>query len=150
MQDGIVPKYSGHILCSMYIVYIYKMCYNIPWNGGGNMPYTEAQKAATIKYLNEKTDDIRLRVPKGTKDKWKHYAKLSDKSMTVYVCDAVERQIAFDETGENEIDPDLITNLISWMTGHSHTPKELVDCLKALGSSKSYYDTLEMKKEQTK
>ena len=90
-----------------------------------------------MKYLAEKTDDIRLRVPKGTKDKWKHCASLSGKSMTVYVCDAVERQIALDESGENEIDSDLILNLISWMTEHNHTHEEIVDCLKALGSTKT-------------
>ena len=37
--------------------------------------YTEAQKAASLKYLKEKTDDIRIRTPKGKKDKIAAYAK---------------------------------------------------------------------------
>ena len=39
--------------------------------------YTEAQKKASIKYMAEKTDDIRLRVPKGLKDKYKTVAAVS-------------------------------------------------------------------------
>ena len=96
------------------------------------MPYTEAQKKATIKYLNEKTDDIRLRVPKGTKEKWKGYAEKANKSMTVYVCDAVDNQIKYDETGQHEIDNDLILNLINWLKVHGHDENEIIDCFESL------------------
>ena len=41
----------------------------------GDMPYTEAQKRASIKYMAEKTDDIRLRVKAGLKDKYKTEAE---------------------------------------------------------------------------
>ena len=52
--------------------------------------YTEAQKRASIKYMQEKTDDIRLRVPKGTKDCWKAAAKSAGaESMTKYVLDTM-------------------------------------------------------------
>lgn len=57
--------------------------------------YTEAQKRASIKYMQEKTDDIRLRVPKGTKDRWKASAESAGAdSMTKFVMDAVEAYIA--------------------------------------------------------
>lgn len=57
--------------------------------------YTEAQKRASIKYMQEKTDDIRLRVPKGTKDRWKAAAESAGAdSMTKFVQDAVEAYIA--------------------------------------------------------
>lgn len=57
--------------------------------------YTEAQKRASIKYMQEKTDDIRLRVPKGTKDRWKAAAdRAGADSMTKFVQDAVEAYIA--------------------------------------------------------
>lgn len=52
--------------------------------------YTEAQKKASMKYLQEKTDDIRLRVPKGTKDRWKEAAEARGISMTQLVLEAVE------------------------------------------------------------
>ena len=52
--------------------------------------YTEAQKKASIKYMQDKTDDIRLRLPKGTKDRWKAAADVAGVSMTKFVQDAVE------------------------------------------------------------
>lgn len=57
------------------------------------MPYTEAQKKASIKYMAEKTDDIRLRVPKGLKDKYKKEADARGKSMTQFIIDCVEKEI---------------------------------------------------------
>lgn len=60
--------------------------------------YTEARKRANIKYIKEKTDDIRLRVPKGTKEAWKDASeKFGAASMTQYVVKAVEEQIKRDE-----------------------------------------------------
>ncbi len=57
------------------------------------MPYTEAQKKASIKYMAEKTDDIRLRVPKGLKDKYKKEADSRGISMTQFIVDCVEKEI---------------------------------------------------------
>lgn len=57
------------------------------------MPYTEAQKKAIIKHLKEKTDDIRLRVPKGLKEKYKKEADSRGKSMTQFIIDCVEKEI---------------------------------------------------------
>lgn len=56
--------------------------------------YTEAQKKASIKYMQDKTDDIRLRLPKGTKDRWKAAAKAAGVSMAKFVRDAVEAAMA--------------------------------------------------------
>ena len=53
--------------------------------------YTEAQKQANIKYLKEKTDDVRIRVPKGTKDRWRAKAEAAGKSLQRYIIDAVEK-----------------------------------------------------------
>lgn len=52
--------------------------------------YTEAQKAASIKYLREKTDDVRVRVPKGTKDRWKAAAEEQGISLQQFIIQAVE------------------------------------------------------------
>lgn len=55
------------------------------------MAYTEAQKKAAIKYMKERTDDIRLRVPKGTKEKWKALAEARGISMTELVLRTMEQ-----------------------------------------------------------
>lgn len=55
--------------------------------------YTEAQKKASIKYLAEKTDDIRIRTPKGMKDRWKEAAAISGVSMQQFIIDSVESRI---------------------------------------------------------
>lgn len=60
--------------------------------------YTEAQKKATIKYLEEKTDAIRIRVPKGTKDRWKGAAQTAGESLNSYIVGAVEDRISKDGT----------------------------------------------------
>lgn len=57
------------------------------------MAYTESQKRASMKYISEKTDDIRLRVPKGTKEKWYAAAEKTGKSMTKFVSDIVNNHI---------------------------------------------------------
>ena len=55
--------------------------------------YTDAQKKAAIKYLAEKTDNIQLRMPRGTKDRWKQAAEARGVSLTQFVADAVETAI---------------------------------------------------------
>lgn len=57
------------------------------------MAYTEAQKKASIKYMTEKTDDIRLRVPKGLKEKYQSEAEKRGLSMTKFIIECVEKEI---------------------------------------------------------
>ena len=57
------------------------------------MAYTEAQKKASIKYMAEKTDDIRLRVPKGLKEKYKAEAEKRGISMTQFIINCIEKEI---------------------------------------------------------
>lgn len=52
--------------------------------------YTDAQKKASIKYIQEKTDDIRIRTQKGTKERWKQAADAKGMSLTQFVIEAVE------------------------------------------------------------
>lgn len=56
--------------------------------------YTEAQKAASIKYLKEKTDDVRIRTPKGTKDRWRAAAEVEGLSLQQFIINAVEAAIS--------------------------------------------------------
>lgn len=64
--------------------------------------YTEAQKRASIKYLNEKTDDIRLRVPKGTKERYKAHAERRGKSLTGLIVELLEQDIKSTDSENRE------------------------------------------------
>ena len=57
------------------------------------MPYTESQKKASMKYMKEKTDDIRLRVPKGLKEKYLQEAEARGISMTKFIIQCVEKEL---------------------------------------------------------
>ena len=51
--------------------------------------YTTAQKKATEKYLNEKVEEIKFRVPKGEKEKIKTFAYNHGKSVNQFIYDCV-------------------------------------------------------------
>lgn len=55
--------------------------------------YTEAQKRATLKYLDEKTDSIRIRTAKGVKDKWKAAAEERSMSLNQFIVETIEKEI---------------------------------------------------------
>ena len=55
--------------------------------------YTEAQKKASIKYLQENTDSIQIRVKKGTKDRWREAAALRGKSLNQFIAECVEKEL---------------------------------------------------------
>ena len=52
--------------------------------------YNEAQKKASMKYLAEKTDDIRIRVPKGKKEEYKAQAAEHGLSLNAYIVQLLE------------------------------------------------------------
>lgn len=47
--------------------------------------YTNAQKAASMKYIASKTESIQLRVPKGKKTEYQEFAKSQGKSLNALV-----------------------------------------------------------------
>lgn len=51
-------------------------------------------------WKTEKTDLIKIRVPKGKKDEYKEYADKQDKSLTAYIVEAVEQKIENDKGEE--------------------------------------------------
>lgn len=55
--------------------------------------YTDAQKRAAVKYLSEKTDLVQLRIPKGSKERYKVYADKQGKSLTALIVELLERDI---------------------------------------------------------
>lgn len=56
------------------------------------MPTTEAQKRAAQKY-HDKQDAILIRVPAGTKERWKAAADAEGKTLARYIYHAVEKEI---------------------------------------------------------
>ena len=63
------------------------------------MPMSDAKRRANDRYISTQ-DDIKVRVPKGTREEWKAIAAAQGKSLQRYIIDAVERQIAQDSLGE--------------------------------------------------
>lgn len=57
------------------------------------MPYSEAQKRATAKYMKANLDDIKIRVPKGKKEEYKSIAQQRGKSLNQYIIDLIEADI---------------------------------------------------------
>lgn len=79
-------------MCIMYIVHIYKMLYNIS-KGGDIMAYSEAQKKATAKYMKNKLDDIKVRVPKGKREVYKAHAERQGKSLNALIIELLEKNM---------------------------------------------------------
>ena len=57
------------------------------------MSTSDAQKKATNKYL-EKFEDIKIRVPKGCRDKYKEYAASKDMSLNNLIISLIEKDMA--------------------------------------------------------
>ena len=83
---------------------------------------------------NDAFDHITLCPLKPIGNKIRAAAKKSEKSLQEYILDAVDKQIAFDETGENEIDAKVIVNLMAWLKAHGHNDAEVLDCLSSLSN----------------
>ena len=57
--------------------------------------YTEAQKTATLKYLENNTDELKTRMKKGKKVEFREAAeKAGYDSLNQFVIDAIEEKIA--------------------------------------------------------
>lgn len=53
-------------------------------------PKSESQKKAAEKYLKEKVDEFKVRVPKGKKEQIINHAKSIGKSLNSFVTDAID------------------------------------------------------------
>lgn len=57
--------------------------------------YTEAQKRATMNYLKDSTDELKIRMPKGKKKDYREAAeKANYSSLNQFVIDAIEEKIS--------------------------------------------------------
>lgn len=57
------------------------------------MATTEAQKAASIKYMKENMEIIQFRVKKGTKDLYKAQAEKNNMSLRAYIISLIEKDM---------------------------------------------------------
>lgn len=55
--------------------------------------YTVAQAYSSKKYLTN-FDEIKIRIPKGDKDKYKQVAAEQDKSLNQFIIDCIEKEMA--------------------------------------------------------
>ena len=62
------------------------------------MPVSDAQKKASIKYL-EKLDEVRIRMPKGRKEAIKAAAAAAGESMNQYIITAIDQRMEQDGSG---------------------------------------------------
>lgn len=60
------------------------------------MAVSQKQKDYVRKHQQEKLDDVRVRPPKGTKDRWKAAAAAQGVSLQQYIINAVEAALAAD------------------------------------------------------
>lgn len=60
---------------------------------GVSTVYNESSKRATMKYIKENLEEIRFRVPKGAKDRYKAHAQARGKSLTALIVELLERDI---------------------------------------------------------
>lgn len=63
----------------------------------GGFVYSEAQKRATSKYHAKAYDQVSIRVPKGTRDRWRALAEMEGKSLAAYIVSRVEGACAHAE-----------------------------------------------------
>ena len=68
------------------------------------MYYNEKRKAITARYVKEHLDDIKIRVPKGQREKLKAVASEMRMSMNQMFIKAVEEYIERNYKSKNEID----------------------------------------------
>lgn len=57
------------------------------------MAYSEAQKKATAKYMKNKLDDIKVRVPKGKREVYKAHAERKGKSLNALIIELLENDM---------------------------------------------------------
>ena len=72
-------------------------------NGGMIMAPTEAQKRARDKWLHDKVEDIRFRVPKGKKAIIQEHAAKLGESVNAFINRAVDEAIAHDLDTQKDI-----------------------------------------------
>ena len=69
---------------------------------GNDMPYSESQKRATMKYDEKAYDRIALRVAKGDKDKIKTFAENNGESLNGFINRLIDEAMGQESEGNNK------------------------------------------------
>ncbi len=64
---------------------------------GGSMAYSDAQKEATARYNKKTYDRIEIKVKKGQKSKIARYAEQHGKSVTQFIVELIDKEMAGSE-----------------------------------------------------
>jgi predicted HicB family RNase H-like nuclease len=62
-------------------------------------PVTKAQQKAVAKYMKDKYDEIKIRIPKGDKERIQAHAEAHGESLNGYVGRAIKETMERDESG---------------------------------------------------
>ncbi|MGI5959028.1 MAG: Arc family DNA-binding protein [Massiliimalia sp.] len=57
------------------------------------MPASKAQQKAVAKYMKNNYDEIKIRIPKGEKEKIKVFAASRGESVNAYICRLIENDM---------------------------------------------------------
>ena len=60
-------------------------------------PVTPAQRRATDKYIKDKTDELKIRIPKGRKAEYQTHAESRGESLNGFVNRAIDNQVKQDK-----------------------------------------------------
>lgn len=64
------------------------------------MPISEARAKANNKYIKEKTDELKIRVPKGNKEVIQAHAEAKNESLNSFVIRAIDETIERDKANK--------------------------------------------------
>ena len=62
--------------------------------GGGLMPASKAQQRAVAKYMAANYDELKIRLPKGERDRVRAYAESQGQSVNALIRDLLQREMA--------------------------------------------------------
>ena len=65
------------------------------------MPASKAQQKAVAKYMKDNYDELKVRVPKGDKDKIKNHAQSKGESLNGFIKRAIDETMQRDGSGDN-------------------------------------------------
>lgn len=65
------------------------------------MPASKAQQKAVAKYMKDNYDELKVRVPKGDKDKIKNHAESKGESLNGFIKRAIDETMQRDGSGDN-------------------------------------------------
>ena len=83
-------------LSILYVPIHIELWYTIIEEAGDFLGISEARKKANDKYLTEKVDEIKVRVPKGNKDVIKAHAETHGESVNAFVNRAIDEAMERD------------------------------------------------------